>query len=270
MPERKICGGVQDHMNHVLLEVCCGSADDVIEAYKAGADRVELNSDLFHGGLTPTVGTLAVAKRETDLPIMTMIRPREGGFCYTEAEFQVCLEDARTLLERGADGLVFGFLTANGEIDLERTGMLAEITRATGKESVFHRAIDVVSDWKRAIDMLADLHITRVLTSGQAPSVSDGTETIREMIAYAGSRIQILPGAGITLRNAGRIIRETGTNQIHIAIHRSLSDPSTRNNRAIYYGGCLYPPEDSFHMIDGIAVGNLRESIRETGDGLKE
>lgn len=65
--------------SNTLLEVCCGSTDDVIEAYKAGADRVELNSDLFHGGLTPTVGALAVAKRETDFPIMTMIRPREGG-----------------------------------------------------------------------------------------------------------------------------------------------------------------------------------------------
>ena len=124
-------------MNHVLLEVCCGSADDVIEAYKAGADRVELNSDLFHGGLTPTVGTLAVAKRETDLPIMTMIRPREGGFCYTEAEFQVCLEDARTLLERGADGLVFGFLTSDGEIDLERTGMRQRLRGRRERKACF-------------------------------------------------------------------------------------------------------------------------------------
>ena len=70
-------------MNKLLLEVCCGSAEDVIEAWKAGADRIELNSNLFHGGLTPTVGSLLVAKRETKLPVMTMVRPREGGFCYT-------------------------------------------------------------------------------------------------------------------------------------------------------------------------------------------
>ena len=101
-------------MKNILLEVCCGSADDVIEAYQAGADRVELNSDLFHGGLTPTVGTLRVVKRETDIPVMTMVRPREGGFCYTEAEYRVCLEDAELLIENGADGLVFGFLTAEG------------------------------------------------------------------------------------------------------------------------------------------------------------
>ena len=54
-------------MEKILVEVCCGSADDVIEAYKAGADRVELNSNLFHGGLTPTIGSLLVAKRETGM-----------------------------------------------------------------------------------------------------------------------------------------------------------------------------------------------------------
>ena len=73
-------------MSSVLIEVCCGSADDVIQAKLARADRVELNSDLFHGGLTPTIGSFRVAKRETGLPIMTMIRPREGGFCYTAAD----------------------------------------------------------------------------------------------------------------------------------------------------------------------------------------
>ena len=58
------------------------------KAHKAGAGRVELNSDLFHGGLTPTVGELIVAKRETGMKIMTMVRPREGGFCYTDAELE--------------------------------------------------------------------------------------------------------------------------------------------------------------------------------------
>ena len=244
--------------SNTLLEVCCGSTDDVIEAYKAGADRVELNSDLFHGGLTPTVGALAVANREQDFPIMTMIRPREGGFCYTELEYRTCLEDARILLDYGADGLVFGFLTPDGHIDRSRTEELSKMAQDAGKESVFHRAFDVVPDWKEAIDMLADLKITRILTSGQAPSVSDATDTIKEMIDYAGNRIQILPGAGITLRNVQRIVHETGANQIHVAIHRVLSDNSTRNNRSIYYGGCLYPAEDSFSMIDRNAIGSLK------------
>ncbi len=247
-------------MKKILVEVCCGSADDVIEAKKAGADRVELNSDLFHGGLTPTVGSLLVAKRETGMKIMTMVRPREGGFCYTEAEFAVAIEDAKQLLANGSDGLVFGFLHTDGTIDIERTAILAKLAHSAGKEAVFHRAIDVVPDWKQALDTLIDLNITRVLTSGQEADVSNGTETVREMIRYAAGRIQILPGAGITARNYQRIVAETGTDQIHLAAHRSVADTSVLNNRSIFYGGCLYPPEDRFNIIDkeyisGIVTG---------------
>ena len=248
-------------MSSVLIEVCCGSADDVIQAKLAGADRVELNSDLFHGGLTPTIGSLRVAKRETDLPVMTMIRPREGGFCYTAAEFSVCLEDAGALLAAGADGLVFGFLHENGRIDLERTRALAQLALDAGKEAVFHRAIDVVPDWREAIDQLASMSVTRILTSGQEPDVSLGTDTVRQMIAYARGRVQILPGAGITLKNAARIVKETGADQIHVAAHRTFYDRSVENNRAIFYGGCLYPPEDRFAMID-------REAVRGIADRL--
>ncbi len=244
-------------MNKILLEVCCGSADDVIQAHKAGAHRVELNSNLFHGGLTPTVGALLVAKRETGMKIMTMVRPREGGFCYTPAEFATAIEDARLLLENGADGLVFGFLHQDGTLDKERTRILAELAQAAGKETVFHRAIDVVPDWRETLDALIELGITRVLTSGQEPDVSLGTQTVREMIEYAAGRIQILPGAGITARNMDRIIAETGCSQIHLAAHRPQYDTSVNNNRSIYYGGCLYPPEDRFNVIDSDYIGGM-------------
>ncbi len=250
-------------MSKILVEVCCGSADDVIEAYKAGADRVELNSNLFHGGLTPTIGSLLVAKRKTGMKIMTMVRPREGGFCYTDTEFTVAVEDAGQLLKNGSDGLVFDFLREDGTIDDRRTAILADIALSAGKEAVFHRAIDVVPDWKEALDVLIDLHITRVLTSGQEPDVFYGTETVKEMIEYAAGRIEILPGAGITQKNVRRIIDATGTNQIHIAAHRQLADTSVSNNRSIFYGGCLYPREDLFNMTD-------RETIHTIITGLPE
>ena len=192
---------------------------------------------------------------------MTMIRPREGGFCYTAAEFSVCMEDAKALLAAGADGLVFGCLHEDGRIDLERTRALTQLALDAGKEAVFHRAIDVVPDWREAIDQLAALSVTRILTSGQEPDVFYGTDTVREMIAYARGRVQILPGAGITLKNAARIVQETGADQIHVAAHRTMFDRSVENNRAIYYGGCLYPPEDRFSMID-------REAIRGIADRL--
>ena len=108
---------------------------------------------------------------------------------------------------------------------------------------------------------LADLGITRILTSGQSPDVSDATDTIREMIDYAGNRIQILPGAGITMRNIRRVAEETGASQLHVAVHRSLMDSSTANNRSIFYGSCLYPPEDRYQIIDGAAIGTMKGAV---------
>lgn len=253
-------------MSKILLEVCCGSADDVIQAHKAGADRVELNSDLFHGGLTPTLGELIVAKQETGMKIMTMVRPREGGFCYTNAEFTTAVEDAKLLLSHGSDGLVFGFLHQDGTLDKERTKVLAGLALEAGKEAVFHRAIDVAPDWRAVLDELIALGVTRVLTSGQEPDVSLGTATVREMIEYAAGRIQILPGAGITARNMNRVIAETGCSQIHLAAHKSMTDASVSNNRSIYYGGCLYPAEDRFQVIDCAYIGGMVERLPERKD----
>ncbi|MBD5134288.1 MAG: copper homeostasis protein CutC [Clostridiales bacterium] len=244
-------------MGKILLEVCCGSADDVIQAHKAGADRAELNSDLFHGGLTPTLGELIVAKRETGMKVIAMVRPREGGFCYTEAEFATAVEDAKLLLAHGADGLAFGFLHGDGTLDVERARVLAELAREAGKESVFHRAIDVVPDWREALDALIALGVTRVLTSGQEPDVPQGADTIREMIRYAAGRIEILPGGGIKARNVERVVAQTGCAQVHLSGHRQMTDPSAMNSRAIHYGGCLYPPEDQFRMVDSGYISGL-------------
>ena len=246
-------------MAKVLLEICCGSADDVIEAAKAGADRVELNSNLFQGGLTPSVGALRVVKRRTSIPVMAMVRPRAGGFCYTDTEFEVAKEDARALLDNGADGLVFGFLYEDGTVDVERTGEMVAL--AGGKPCVFHRALDVVPDWRRALDTLIDIGITRVLTSGQMSDVFFALDTIAEMIAYAGDRIQILPGAGITLENVSKVVAATGCTQVHLARHRSMPDLSVQNNRSIYYGGALYPPEDRYDITDADYVSAVRERL---------
>ena len=246
----------------MILEICCGSADDVIHAWRGGAHRAELNSDLFHGGLTPTVGALRVAKRETDIPIMAMVRPREGGFCYTEAEFLTAVEDAKVLLENGADGLVFGFLHEDGRIDKERTAILAKLAQDAGKETVFHRAIDVVPDWREAFDILMELGITRVLTSGQESDVPWGAPTIREMVAYADGRMEILPGGGIRLRNVERVIRETRCNQVHMSAGQTCQDSSALNNRNIHFGGCLYPPEDQYRTTNTEAVAGVAAVLK--------
>ena len=246
-------------MNQYTLEVCCGSVDDVLEAQRGGADRVELNSCLMFGGLTPSIGTLIAAKKLSSLPIMTMVRPRQAGFCYTAAEYAAALADAEQLLEHGSDGLVFGFLDADGNLDAKRTRELARL--AGDKTKVFHRAIDVCADWKRLLGQLIDIGIDRVLTSGLAPDVFYGVEVIREMMDFAQGAIQIMPGAGVNLRNVDKIVEATGCDQIHVARFRDVMDTSTAANRDIFFGGALYPPEDRYSVIDGDYIGRIRARL---------
>ena len=246
-------------MKKYLLEVCCGSVDDVLEAERGGADRVELNSCLMFGGLTPSIGELIAAKRLSRLPVMTMVRPRQAGFCYTDAEYATALADAEALLSHGADGLVFGFLKSDGTLDEKRTRELARM--AGDKTKVFHRAIDVASDWKRTLEVLIGIGIDRVLTSGLAPDVFYGIDVIREMMDFAQGAIQIMPGAGVNLKNVDRIVEATGCDQIHVARFREVMDTSTSGNRDIFFGGALYPPEDRYSVIDGDYIAQIREHL---------
>ena len=246
-------------MSRIIMEACCGSADDVFEAVQGGADRVELNSNLFQGGLTPSVGELVVAKRHVNVPIMTMLRPRSGGFCYTDMEYECMLEDGKELLAHGADGIVFGCLTPDGVVDIERTKRFVEL--AGDKDCVFHRALDVTPDWKKALETLIKCGVKRVLTSGQAPDVFFALDTIKEMIAFAGDAIQILPGAGITLQNVDKVVAYTGTRQVHLARHKAVADTSTQYNTDIYFGGALYPPETYYEVSDRAYFAGVRAKL---------
>ena len=233
--------------------------EDVLQAERGGADRVELNSCLFHGGLTPSLGELIVAKRLSKLPVMTMVRPRQGGFCYTDAEYRTALADAEALLANGADGLVFGFLNADGTLDAARTRELVRL--AGNRTKVFHRAIDVAEDWRRMLGQLIELGVDRVLTSGQAPDVYYGIDVIREMTDFAQGAIQIMPGAGVNLKNVDKIVEATGCDQIHVARFRQRMDASTACNPDIFFGGALYPPEDRYDVIDGDYIAQVRAHL---------
>ncbi len=242
-------------MNEIRYEICCGSAGDVIAANAGGAHRVELNSDLFHGGLTPTVGSLLLAKKYTAIPVMCMVRPREGGFCYTGLEFEVMLQDARILLDNGADGIVFGFLRQDGSVDEERTAAMLEVIGS--RESVFHRAIDVVPDLFGAMDLLIRLGVRRILTSGQRPTVPEGIGRIRDMLRHAAGRVEVLPGGGIDLGNAAWCAAAIGSDFLHLAIQRTAYDTSCHNNPSIYFGGCVYPSEDRYPVADAEKIAAL-------------
>lgn len=247
-------------MHKVKIEICSGSAADAIEAAKGNATRVELCSSLFLGGLTPSIGSLQTVKKHTDIDVMAMVRPREGGFCYTDVEYETVLLDAVNLLQHGADGLVFGFLHQDGTIDVDKTAELVSL--AGDKETCFHRAFDVVSDWKRALDQLIEIGVTRVLTSGLMPQVMEALDTIKEMVDYADGRIEILPGGGIRPPFVRHVVEMTGVDQVHLTLHRLAYDRSTGGNSAIHFGGALYPPEDRYKVTDAEAVKRLIEEVK--------
>ena len=247
-------------MSKILLEICCGSIDDALEAQSGGADRIELCSALFLGGLTPSFGTLKYAREQLRIPIIAMVRPRGGGFCYTDAEFATMERDAEAAIANGADGIVFGILESDGKVDVKRTRRLREI--AGPKQSVFHRAFDVTPDPMRALDQLVELGITRILTSGQQDTVPEGADLIRRLIDYAGGRIEVLPGGGIKPFNLLDVIAKTGCKQIHLTAFKTATDSSTRQRPQVTFGGALYPAEDSFLMTDAELVRRLASSLK--------
>ena len=242
------------------MEICCGSADDVFEAAAAGADHVELNAALPLGGLTPSIGEVLLSKSAA-IDLMVMVRPREGGFCYSVREFETMLRDTRALIAAGADGIVFGILNPDGTVDAKRC---EQMVKAIGKkQAVFHRAIDVTPDWRAALDTLCSLGIRRVLTSGQAPSAMEGSTIIREMIAYAAGRIELLPGAGIRPNNVLELIRNTGCTQVHASLKGTRIDPSCSANPNIRFGGMLPASEDIVTITDAHKVRELVAALSQ-------
>ena len=197
----------------VLVEAAVENLGAARAAHLGGADRLELNSALALDGLTPSLATLAAVKEAVPLPVIAMLRPRAGSFIYDEAELGAMRSDAQRLLGAGAAGLAFGFLTPQGAVDRQRTREFVE--RASPGVSVFHRAFDVTRDAIEALDVLIDLGVTRVLTSGQQASAIEGAGLIRRLIERAAGRIEILPGAGISPANAADLIARTGATQIH-------------------------------------------------------
>lgn len=242
-------------MNKVLLEICCGSVDDALEAEAGGADRVELCSALFLGGLTPSLGALVEAKRRISIPVVFMARPRSGGFCYSETEMAAMERDTELAVAHGADAVVFGILTGDGRVDVARSKRIRRL--AGDRQTVFHRAFDVTPDPYRALDELVDLGVTRILTSGQRDTVVEGLDLIRRLVDYAGQRIQILPGGGIKPHQVDEIVARSGCGQIHVAAWRPRRDESTRHHPDVTFGGALYPPENLYDLTDRSIVAGL-------------
>lgn len=241
------------------IEICCCSVDDAVCAFQGGADRIELNSALEAGGLTPTLGCLLEAKKQIPIPIITMIRPRTGGFCYTDLEFETMKQDAEIMLEHGADGIAVGILNKDSTIDLNRTKFFTDLCHEYKKDCVFHRAIDITPNLLEATQQLILLGVTRILTSGGHQRCLEGIDTINQLLNYS-DKIQILACGSIRSTNIAEIISKTSCKQFHMALMENLFDPTMRNTMISFNG---VPSENQFKMISQKAVKEVINIIEQ-------
>lgn len=225
----------------MICEICVDSVAGVRVAKAAGAARVELCASLIEGGITPSRGMIRQARAVAGIKLHVIIRPRGGDFLFDDDEFAAMEADIETAKAEGADGVVIGQLATDGRIDVARTRDL--MARARPLAVTFHRAFDMTPDPLEALETLVELGIDRVLTSGQEASVLEGLPLIRELVEKAGQRIIVMPGGGITARNAGRIIAEARPREIHFAA-LELAEGGMRFRRPhVFMGGELRPPE---------------------------
>ena len=245
-------------MKRDLFEVCAGSVQDCINAQLGGADRVELNSALHLGGLTPSLAMLKLVKEKTSLKVICMDRPRAAGFCYDDVEIETMFEDAKILLENGADGISFGFLNSDATINVTETKKMVELIHQYQKEAVFHRAFDCVDDPMHAIKQLIDCGVDRILTSGLQPTAMQGTSVLEKLQSAFGDQIELLAGSGINANNIRALKEQTGLHQFHGSCKEWCKDPTTIVGNVSY----AYHESDDYDCVSLEKVRSIVQELR--------
>lgn len=198
----------------MTVEICANSFESAINAEKAGAQRIELCSELAVGGVTPSFGLIKKVVEKLAIPVFVLIRPRSGNFTYSNADFEIMKNDIQLCKDLGCAGIVSGVLNDDNTIDIVRTKELFQLSSPL--QFTFHRAFDWVPNPMEALEQLIQLKINRVLTSGQQESSQKGITLLTELQERAINRITVLPGGGINLNNA-IMFKDAGFSEIHLS-----------------------------------------------------
>ena len=241
------------------FEICVEGIDGAIAAERGGADRAELCAALVEGGLTPGLGTVRVARARVGILLHVMVRPRGGDFLYTDSEFAGMLEDVRALRETGVAAVVFGCLTAAGDVDVGRTRALVEAARPLGV--TFHRAFDMVRDADAALDALIACGVDRVLTSGLQPSALEGAAMLRHLQARAAGRLIVLGCGRLRPDSIGPAVAATGLSEFHFSAPLVI-DSGMRHRRDLAMGGAAAAREYRIGVTDPDLVRTIIAAAR--------
>ncbi len=244
-----------------ILEICVDSLASARAAIAGGADRIELCSALLAGGLTPYTELLRQIRRESDIPIRCLMRPRPGDFLYTKEEIAMMAAQIRELKAAGADGFVIGCLTPEGDLDEEAMAPLLDACAGSG--ITLHRCIDVSRDPIDTYRKAGELGIDTVLTSGAAANCTAGTDTIARLLELrdAANGPDVLIGAGVNA-SVIRKLRERfpGARAFHMSGKKELASAMVFRREGVPMG---LPGLDEWHIqqTDADAVRLARAAL---------
>lgn len=223
------------------FEICANSVTSCIAAEKGGADRVELCAGIPEGGTTPSYGMIRSARENLSIGLNVIIRPRGGDFLYNEEELREMEYDIAVAKELGADGLVFGCLDQEGNVDIKS---MERLMQAAGEcEVTFHRAFDHTREPFKALEDIIRLGCKRILTSGCMPTALEGAATLAELVQKAEERIIIMPGCGIREDNIAEIAAVSGASEFHFSAREKLESCMKFRNSMVTMGSEADPYE---------------------------
>lgn len=196
----------------MVVEVCATNFQSALNAQDAGADRIELCSELAVGGITPNYGILKKVTSDLNIPVHVLIRPRSGDFTYGDSDFEVMKQNIALCKRLKCSGIVSGVLHKDMRVDMARTKELIDL--ASPLTFTFHRAFDWTPDPIATAKKLAEIGVARILTSGQAISAIEGLPMLTKLKeTFTGT---ILAAGGINPENAAQF-KAQAFEEIHLS-----------------------------------------------------
>lgn len=232
----------------ILIEACVDTVASALAAERGGAGRLELCASLADAGTTPSAGMIAAVKLHVGIPVFVLIRPRGGGFVYSDLELDVMRADIEAARRLGADGVVIGALAADGRVHLAQTRALVDA--AGGMPVTFHRAFDHVPEQGAALEALIETGVGRVLTSGRAPTALAGADAIAALVARAGDRLHVMAGGGLREAHVHEVVRRTGVREIHVRGTAVATTPGASLNAGVRLRKALSDDEGAWEETD--------------------